>query len=283
MSRMAAASARVLIVGRGRVGRSMARAATAAGHRVRLVAGRSSTKPSGEALVLLCVPDGAVSEVASRVGSTDVPRAIVHTAGVLAVDHLAELRARGWSVGQAHPLVAVASRATILAGATLLVGGDPLAVRRARALGRAIGMRPLVAPGLDRVLWHAIAALVANGASALAAIGATSWTRVGIPEPAARAALAALLASVARNVAALGTPAALTGPVRRGDADTIDRHLATLAANDESGAASRLYAALAAAQIDLASSLGEADPRALARIARATAPSPPPRRRGRPR
>ncbi len=271
-----------MIVGRGRVGGSLARAVRAAGQQVRLVSGRGPAVLDGEALVVLCVPDAAVREVASRLRSTDVQRAIVHTAGMLDVDHLAELRARGWSVGQAHPLLAVATQRTVLAGGTLLVGGDPLAVRRARALARAIGMHPLVAPRLDRALWHAIAALVANGASALAAIGTRAWTGAGVSEPAARAALAALLASVARNVSALGTPAALTGPVRRGDAETVERHLAVLDEADPTGAVPRLYAALAAAQIDLASALGEADRGSLERIARATSRPflPPSKRRG---
>jgi predicted short-subunit dehydrogenase-like oxidoreductase (DUF2520 family) len=271
----------VVVVGRGRVGRSLAHAARSAGLVVRLVAGRDDVTIPGAPLVLLCVPDGQVARVAERLARAARPSAVVHTAGVLPVDHLAPQRARGWSVGQAHPLAAVASPRTPVASATLLVGGDALAVRRARAFARRVAMRPLVAAQLDRALWHAVAALVANGTSALAAHGAAMLERAGVPRRAARHALVGLLASVVRNVARMGTPSSLTGPVRRGDARAVERHLSALAAADPSGEVVRLYASLATAQIGLARPLGEAseaDLAAIARSARAIAATPGRRR-----
>ncbi len=262
----AARAGSVVLVGRGRVGRSLARALRAAGYEARLVAGRREVSLPEAELIVLCTPDGALLEVASRLPRPRGAGAVVHVAGVLDPDHLASARELGWSVGQAHPLVAVATPRTALTGATLLIGGDARAVLLVRRLARRIGMKPLVAPELDRALWHAVAALVANGASALAALGDSLWREAGVPEAATRAALASLLASVAGNVARVGTTAALTGPVRRGDASTVARHLAVLATADTEGEIARLYASLALGQIGLARALGEADLTALARI-----------------
>jgi predicted short-subunit dehydrogenase-like oxidoreductase (DUF2520 family) len=66
---------------------------------------------------------------------------------------------------------------------------------------------------------------VANGAAALAAIGAELLAVSGVPRSEAPKMLGPLLRSVAENVEALGFPDALTGPVRRGDAAAIDKQI----------------------------------------------------------
>ena len=68
--------------------------------------------------------------------------------------------------------------------------------------------------------------------------------------------LGALLASVAANVAALGPARALSGPVRRGDASTIVRHLAALSSDPE---ATALYRSLVQVQLGLTRALTNAD------------------------
>lgn len=265
---------RVTVVGRGKVGRALARAAAESGVEVDWVASRPRLRVRASDLFVLAVADGAAREVGSALEASGVaPSAVVHTAGILAPDHLAAMRARGWSVGQAHPLVAFAgAREPLPAGATVLVGGDRVAVARARALVRAVGLRPLVAPGVDRQAWHAVAALVANGAAALAAVGVTRLRAEGIEERVAARALGVLLASVASNVSSLGPIRALSGPVRRGDPGAVGRHLAALAGGSSPGArpgsavgggADALYATLALAQVPLARHIGEARPGSL--------------------
>ena len=124
---------RVTFVGRGKVGRALAHAASEAGLEVDVVASRSRLRVRPSDLFVLTVADGAAREVGARLDASGVePSAVVHTAGILPPDHLAAMRARGWSVGQAHPLVSFAgARGAIPEGATVLVGGDRVAVARA--------------------------------------------------------------------------------------------------------------------------------------------------------
>jgi predicted short-subunit dehydrogenase-like oxidoreductase (DUF2520 family) len=119
---------------------------------------------------------------------------------------------------------------------------------------------------LDRVRYHAAAGLVANGAAALSAAGMRLLVSAGVPAKTAPHVLGPLLRSVAQNVSKLGLPDALTGPVRRGDTETIRRHLAALrsAAPD----LLPLYRAIVRAQLPLARVLGEARRGALARMTR---------------
>ena len=119
---------------------------------------------------------------------------------------------------------------------------------------------------VDRTLYHAAAGLVANGAAALADAGARLLELAGCPARDSARVLGPLLRSVAENVERLGLPEALTGPVRRGDAETVVRHIASI----QRGASEilPLYRASVAAQLPMAEKLGDASDRALRNLAR---------------
>jgi predicted short-subunit dehydrogenase-like oxidoreductase (DUF2520 family) len=222
---------RVCVLGRGKVGRVLSRELERAGVDVTLARGRSLPRAQRRAdIYLLAVPDASLRGVAEALAPTLDRRAVVlHCAGARGVDELAPLSARGLAVGVFHPLVSFASaRAELeLTRATFTTFGDPRAVRAARRLAKLFGARctTLAAPG---PAYHAAAALVANGATSLADLGARILVRLGFEQRAAEHAIAGLLASVASNVAHVGLPDALTGPVVRGDAATISRHLEAL-------------------------------------------------------
>jgi predicted short-subunit dehydrogenase-like oxidoreductase (DUF2520 family) len=97
---------------------------------------------------------------------------------------------------------------------------------------------------------------VANGAAALAAAGAELLRRAGATPDQIPAMLGPLLRSVAENVERMGLPAALTGPVRRGDAASVKKHLETLKV--KAPELIPLYVATADAQLPLARALGDA-------------------------
>jgi predicted short-subunit dehydrogenase-like oxidoreductase (DUF2520 family) len=166
-----------------------------------------------------------------------------------------------------HPMISFASTrfAPSLLRGNLHVEGDPAAMTRARRLARLLGMTARTVPDLDAVAYHAAAGLVANGAAALAAVGAELLVKAGVPRGVAPKMLGPLLRSVADNVEALGFPDALTGPVRRGDAAGVEKHLAVLEAKLPE--AVRLYLAAAEAQLPLARAIGDASDESLAAVA----------------
>jgi predicted short-subunit dehydrogenase-like oxidoreductase (DUF2520 family) len=211
----------------------------------------------------LAVRDGEIGRVAAELAELGVVRArrasVVHCAGGVSAEVLSPLRSERVAVGRMHPLVAVADRSPRLEGAYAHVSGDARAVRAATAAARKLGMRPVTVP-LDLTRYHAAAALLANGA---AAIGGAAVSVMGAEPGMAAKMLAPLLMSVADNLARLGVPDALTGPVRRGDLEAVRRHLDAL---DPDGA--RLYRALASAQLAMARVLAEAEPEKFEAIAR---------------
>jgi predicted short-subunit dehydrogenase-like oxidoreductase (DUF2520 family) len=255
---------RVFVYGAGKVGKNLGRALRGAGYEVTVRAARRGL-PEGRidaSVVIVAVRDGDVPKVAAALAERELvghaPVAIVHCAGALGPEALAAARVGKAAVAQMHPMISFASPGFLpgLARGQLHVDGDAPAVRAAKALGKRLGMTPRTFPGLDRVAYHAAAGLVANGAAALAAGGTELLERAGIDRRAAVKMLGPLLRSVADNVEQLGLPDALTGPVRRGDAGAVERHLATIRRLAPHLAA--LYAAAGAAQLPLARVLGEA-------------------------
>lgn len=221
----------VAVVGRGAVGTTLARALCAAGAEVRRVPGRDLRPEAlGDAdVVLLAIPDAALADAAARLAQAKPRRVILHVAGARTPAELASARSGGHAVGAMHPLVSFADRKHPpgLANATFVIAGDTRAIAAASRIAERVGARALVAE-VHGPAYHAAAAMVANGAAALAHAGADLLMALGCDRVDAEIALAGLLRSVASNVASVGVPAALTGPIVRGDAETVARHRAAV-------------------------------------------------------
>jgi len=224
----------VAIHGRGKVGRSLARELRARGHEVTLRAGNSLRVRSRE-LVILAIPDGALDEAAERLAPVCARLegvVVAHCAGARGPEALAALAKVDVPVAQMHPLVSFAdTERRFPLGAAVLVQGSRRAVTGVARVVRALGLVPLRGP-VDPMRYHAAAALVSNGAIALAEVGRQLLLAAGVDEGQASVALGPLLVSTGENLTRLGLPLALTGPVRRGDRATVARHRRALAALD---------------------------------------------------
>jgi predicted short-subunit dehydrogenase-like oxidoreductase (DUF2520 family) len=221
---------RFTIVGQGRLGRGLAAAVQGAkGMEIRLTAGRRPVARMlrGADAILLAVPDPALDEVAEAVRPAAVDAVLLHASGA---------RPARDGLGAMHPLASFAdpTRPPSLEGCLFLIDGGPLAVAAATRIAKAAGGRPLVAP-LHGPAYHAAAAMTANGAAALTAVGARVFEGLGIPKGEAARVLGALLRTVATNVEQVGFPQALSGPVLRGDVDTVRAHRRALAKVDREG------------------------------------------------
>ena len=211
------------IVGDGRAGGAIARAARAGGAHVEVLdrAGR----PEGDAgTVLLCVPDREVAGACERAREW-TPRFIGHVSGSLGLDALAA-RGPGTEAFTLHPLQTIPAADTELAGAPCAVSGtNTEALTVARGLALTCGMRPFELPEAARAAYHAAASIASNFLVALEESAAGLLEAAGVAD--AREALSPLVLRTAANWSEHGA-AALTGPIARGDEETVDRHLAAL-------------------------------------------------------
>jgi predicted short-subunit dehydrogenase-like oxidoreductase (DUF2520 family) len=269
------AAVSVFVLGAGKAGTSLARALRARGVPARLRPARKGLPRAIDAnVVVLAVRDRDLAPIAAQLRDAGiVPRGavVLHVAGALGPEPLAALRGACAGVGQMHPMISLATTrwAPDLSRGNMHVQGDPRAVSRARWLARRLGMTPRTVPNLDSIAYHAAAGLVANGAAALAAVGAKLLVQAGVPRAVAPKMLGPLLRSVAENVERLGFPEALTGPVRRGDVAGLEKHLATLRAKLPEAVS--LYLAAAQAQLPLARAIAEAPPASFDAIERSLA------------
>ena len=261
-----------LVFGAGKVGRALASALRHAGWSVSLRAARAGWPRKVTAdIVVLALRDRALHETVEHVRTTrniSKKSVVVHVAGALRSDVLAPLRELTAGVAQMHPMISFASTTFFptLARGNVHIEGDPVAMRRAAKLARAIGMTPRHFPGLDTVGYHAAAALLANGGAALAAQAVQVLVASNVPQALAPKLLGPLLRSVADNVETLGLPAALTGPIRRGDTAAVIRGGETLA--HRAPEVLPFYQSIVAAQVPLARALREVSKEALDAIER---------------
>jgi predicted short-subunit dehydrogenase-like oxidoreductase (DUF2520 family) len=259
---------RVFVFGAGKVGRALTAALREKRWPVTLRAARLGLprKPIVADVVVLALRDRDLGPAVDRIAAArlvDRHAVVVHVAGAHDSKVLAPLRAICAGVAQMHPMISFASRTFFpaLARGNVRVEGDRAAVARAKKLARALGMTPRPLPGVDTVGYHAAAALVANGAAALAAQAERLLVASNVPPRDAPRMLGPLLRSVADNPEHLGLPQALTGPVRRGDAGAVERGARTLAARTPD--ALPLYRSAVLAQVPLARALGEVPEEAL--------------------
>ena len=214
---------RVRIIGPGRAGTSLHRALLRAHWPVAPIMGRGDDLGAATAdvgLVVLATPDAVVAEVAAAI-EPDPDTVVAHLSGSLGLGPLAGHPRRA----VLHPLVALPDPErgeARLVGAWfgLAVDGDPLVEEVVAELH---GQIVRVAEG-DWASYHAAAVIAANHLVAL--LGQVERVAATIGAP--LAAYLDLARGALDDVADLGPAAALTGPVSRGDADTVQRHIDAL-------------------------------------------------------
>ncbi|MBS3941294.1 MAG: DUF2520 domain-containing protein [Actinobacteria bacterium] len=247
-------SRRVAIIGPGRVGGLLAVAFSRAGYRVVAVAGgtagsraaitadvagvRDLAAPADAAaladLLVLTVPDDAIAAVTRDLVRADAlgeHQRVIHVAGSVGLDVLDLARRAGAGVAACHPAMTVpvgARDPEVLHGSAWAVTAPDAARGWAHGLVQDLGGDPVDVPDGARVLYHAGLALGSNAVGAAVAAARQTLLAAGIRTP--ERFLAPLAAASVANVLRDGA-SALTGPVVRGDAGTIERHLQALQAD----------------------------------------------------
>ena len=207
----------IAIVGAGRLGTALAAALGVASPLGRGADAR------GASAVLLCVPDSEIAAAAAAIEPGRAGPLIGHCSGATGLDVLAPHEA--FSL---HPLMTVPVGAPPgrLAGAGCAVDGStPRALAVAEALAARLGMRPTHVADEDRVAYHAAASIASNFLVTLEGAAERLAATAGVD----RALLAPLVRAAVDDWAARGAEDALTGPIARGDEDTVTRQRAAVA------------------------------------------------------
>lgn len=213
-------------------------------------------------LVIISVPDDAITTVAGQLAATGAVterHVVVHTSGLHDRSALAPLAVSGAALGSWHPLQTFADRdgdPGALPGSPAVVEGDPRALAAGRALAERLHLRPVIElPASGKAAYHAAAVFASNYLVALADIAARLARDAGAGDASPGLFLPLMRRTLANYGA--GGAATLTGPISRGDAGTVARHLESL-----SGVERALYVALGREALRLARITGLDEPAA---------------------
>ncbi|HTX32464.1 MAG TPA: Rossmann-like and DUF2520 domain-containing protein [Solirubrobacteraceae bacterium] len=205
------------IVGDGRLGRALTDAFRAAGYAVQGPLGRGADG-AGADVVLLCVPDGEIGAAASRIAPGPL---VGHCSGATGLEPLGPREA--FSL---HPLMTVTQSGASFAGAGAAIAATSAhALTLARQLAEALAMRAVVVADADRPAYHAAASMASNFLVTLEAAAERLAETAGVD----RELLVPLVRATVENWAARGPEQALTGPVARGDEETVEAQRAAVA------------------------------------------------------
>ena len=238
------------VIGAGRVGAVLAASLREAGYEVAAVAGESDAsrtrietllpgvpvhKPSAVAkacdLLLLTVPDDTLDNVVRMLVASGAIRSgqlVVHTSGRHGMGVLRpalEVGARGIAMHPAMTFTGTDLDLERLEGCVLGVTAEPGERSMVEQLARHLGGTVVWVAEEDRTLYHAALAHGANHLVTLVAQAMDLLRAAGSADPAAT--LRPLLTASLDNALAYGD-AALTGPIVRGDVDTVRAHLRTI-------------------------------------------------------
>ncbi|KQY86867.1 DUF2520 domain-containing protein [Pelomonas sp. Root1444] len=249
------------VIGHGRLARALVPALRAAGEDVAIGrrepgAGELVAADAARAAdwVWLTVPDDAIAATAAAL-PWRAGQLALHCSGATPLAALALAPAAAGF----HPLKLLAGD-TGLAG--VHVGIEAGAAHRPalRELAQRLGLLPLDLPSpmtaQARAAYHAAANLAASGVLAVLSEAGALWAAAGLPPGEALAALLPLTRGALDTAAARGLAGAVSGPIARGDAGVLARHLDALLA---AGLDADLLLALGRRQLALAEAAGRLD------------------------
>jgi predicted short-subunit dehydrogenase-like oxidoreductase (DUF2520 family) len=241
----------IAIIGCGKVGTSLAYFLSKTGYRIsglfsktrasaentmRLVNGPEPGDTSWAAarsadLVLITTPDDVIAGAGRLIAENDGYRegtAVLHCSGALPSTILAPAKAAGAFIGSMHPLQAFAAARTDInpfEGINMAVEGDDPAVTLATRLAEDLGAQAHTIKTAGKTLYHAAAVAASNYLITVLDLALRMLKAAGIEPADGFAILKPLIDGTLNNVEKIGIPQALTGPIARGDVDTVAAHI----------------------------------------------------------
>lgn len=237
-------------MGAGRLGTALGLQLTRAGYRVQeIIPGTSSTSirnaralareigsrvstPDkarlGADVVWLCVPDREISRTANNLAKRKewAGKVVFHSSGALPSDELNSLRQAGAAVAAVHPFMTFVSGAVpSLDGVAFGIEGDAKALKIAQRLARSMGAVTFPIKKEKKAAYHAWGGFSSPLLVALLMTGEQVAREAGINAKDAQNKMMPIIRQTLSNYEKLGPAAAFTGPLVRGDAEVVRRHL----------------------------------------------------------
>jgi predicted short-subunit dehydrogenase-like oxidoreductase (DUF2520 family) len=182
-------------------------------------------------VVFITTPDDVIADIAAGI-RWRADQVAVHCSGVHSTDILETAINYGAHACCLHPLqtfAGIEEAIDNISGSTFAIEGDQAGLAAAREMAQALDGNIILLKAGDKVKYHIAAVTLSNYLVALMKTSADLWQSFGIPQDEAVRALLPLLRGTVRNIEQVGIPGCLTGPIARGDVETVRKHMAALA------------------------------------------------------
>nr|WP_035237118.1 Rossmann-like and DUF2520 domain-containing protein [Desulfobacter vibrioformis] len=208
-------------------------------------------------IVFITTPDNIIASLCGDLVQQNAlgPKTMVfHLSGAHSSGILTQAKQAGAVVGSIHPLQSFApyepGQASPFEGINISVEGDPDAVSQGKDIAAALGALAFAIPTESKTLYHASAVVASNYLVTLVRFALALLMETGLREDVAFEILSPLIQGTLFNIGSRGCTRALTGPVVRGDHETVFRHLADI--DEKIPEFSSLYRLLGAHTLDIA-------------------------------
>ncbi|MFT5571863.1 MAG: putative short-subunit dehydrogenase-like oxidoreductase (DUF2520 family) [Cryomorphaceae bacterium] len=259
---------RVTIIGKGKVGQSIAQLLLRSAYEItvfdRDIDEQLDFLAQAE-LVLLTVNDDDIEGLCEKLsrhfakGST-----IAHCSGSLGSDVLSSAKQNGCFIASAHPLntfpnlpSSLQTFASTKHGTFLYSEGDAQALELLQPVFQSIGFNTVVLESAAKPAYHAACVFACNYLTVLMDLSLQSAEAASLDRDKFWRAIQPLLASTLHNINVHGTVHALSGPIARGDVQTVTSHLASLSKTENN--LDQAYTLLGKHALRLAAQGGEID------------------------
>jgi predicted short-subunit dehydrogenase-like oxidoreductase (DUF2520 family) len=186
--------------------------------------------PIGD-LIIVAVSDDAITEVAEKLSDLltfDEHKNVIHCSGTHSSEILKPLKEKGGKTASFHPIKAITRNTVSFEDIWFDMEGDEELLKTLEQLAEKLGASSFRVEPEAKPFLHASAVVASNYLVVLADLVSKISALGNIPEHTAIKALAPLMKNTLSNITELGVADALTGPIARGDVQTIEKHLQSL-------------------------------------------------------
>lgn len=225
------------IIGAGKVGTALGYLLKQKGYQVIGISSRDWEQTELAQKVncfFLTTPDGAIAKVAEelvRKGGVEEGDFLIHMSGALPAEIMSSAKEKGAYIFSLHPLQTFADVEVAvqnLPGSFFAGQGDEEVLPLVKKIVEDLDGEFSIITKEAKALYHAGACVACNYLVSLIDITLKMYEKIGISREKASRALIPLIKGTVANLENLGVPQALTGPIARGDGETIKRHLESL-------------------------------------------------------
>jgi predicted short-subunit dehydrogenase-like oxidoreductase (DUF2520 family) len=253
MSRKRADKPAITLIGAGNLAQALGPALKAAGYKIDFVAARETASSRRRAAMLagaleartqslndagpasdilwICHTDDALAETAKLLARKPgwSGKIVFHSSGALTSDVLAPLKRKGASTASLHPMMTFVSGAIPkMEEVPFAVEGDTRAVAVARRIVRNLGAEIFAINKAAKPLYHALGSFSSPLIVAALVTAERVGQGAGLSASQTRRVMGPILRQTMKNYAERGAAAAFSGPIKRGDINTVLRHLKEL-------------------------------------------------------